>query len=90
MIMHLVHCEAYGLQQSAHAPPSKRGLGIRQTDAARNHYASWRLDIRDTRITWMGSLPHSRESQIDAWNEDGMTYGLRLNALVKMRTHISH
>lgn len=40
-----------------------------QTDAAGDSYAPWRLDIRDTRITWMGSLPHSRESQVDAWNE---------------------
>ena len=40
-----------------------------QTDAAGNSYAPWPFDIRDTRITWMGSLPHSRESQIDAWNE---------------------
>ena len=40
-----------------------------QTDAAGNSYAPWRLDMQDTRITWMGSLPHSRESQVDAWNE---------------------
>jgi len=40
-----------------------------QTDAAGHSYAPWRLDIRDTRITWMGSLPHSRQSQVDAWNE---------------------
>ncbi|WP_263376750.1 phosphocholine-specific phospholipase C [Granulicella aggregans] len=40
-----------------------------QTDAAGNSFAPWRLDIKDTRITWMGSLPHSRESQVDAWNE---------------------
>ena len=40
-----------------------------QTDAAGNSYAPWRLDIRDTRITWMGSIPHSRKSQVDAWNE---------------------
>ena len=40
-----------------------------QTDAAGNSYAPWRMDIKDTRITWMGSLPHSRESQVDAWNE---------------------
>ena len=39
-----------------------------QTDAAGNSYAPWRLDIRDTRITWMGSIPHSRNSQVDAWN----------------------
>ena len=40
-----------------------------QTDAAGNSYAPWRLDIRDTRVTWMGGLPHSRDSQVDAWNE---------------------
>jgi phospholipase C len=40
-----------------------------QTDSAGNSYVPWRLDIRDTRITWMGSLPHSRNSQVDAWNE---------------------
>src|ERR1700733_12289292 len=40
-----------------------------QTDAAGNSFGPWRLDIRDTRITWMGSLPHSRDSQVDAWNE---------------------
>jgi phospholipase C len=40
-----------------------------QTDASGNSYAPWRLDIRDTRITWMGSIPHSRQSQVDAWNQ---------------------
>jgi phospholipase C len=39
-----------------------------QTDASGVSYAPWRLDIRDTRATWMGSLPHSRNSQVDAWN----------------------
>lgn len=40
-----------------------------QTDAAGTSYAPWRLDIKDTRITWMGSIPHSRNSQVDAWNQ---------------------
>ena len=40
-----------------------------QSDASGNSYAPWRLDIRDTRITWMGSIPHSRNSQVDAWND---------------------
>jgi phospholipase C len=40
-----------------------------QTSQDGASYAPWRLDIRDTRITWMGSLPHSRNSQVDAWNE---------------------
>jgi phospholipase C len=40
-----------------------------QTSASTGEsYAPWRLDLRDTRITWMGSLPHSRNSQVDAWN----------------------
>ncbi len=40
-----------------------------QTDASGASYAPWRLDIKDTRITWMGSIPHSRQSQVDAWSE---------------------
>jgi len=40
-----------------------------QTNKAGVSYAPWRLDIKDTRITWMGSIPHSRNSQVDAWNE---------------------
>ncbi|AHK72164.1 phospholipase [Gluconobacter oxydans] len=31
-------------------------------------YAPWRLNIHDTKVTWMGSIPHSRDSQVDAWN----------------------
>jgi phospholipase C len=40
-----------------------------QTSNAGETFAPWRLDIKDTKITWMGSIPHSRESQVDAWNE---------------------
>ena len=40
-----------------------------QTNGAGVSYAPWRLDIKDTRITWMGSIPHSRHSQVDAWNQ---------------------
>lgn len=39
-----------------------------QTNAKGETYAPWRLDIKDTRATWMGSIPHSRHSQVDAWN----------------------
>ncbi|GAA4808824.1 phospholipase C, phosphocholine-specific [Olivibacter ginsenosidimutans] len=40
-----------------------------QTDASGNTYAPFRLNIKDSKITWMGSLPHSRASQVDAYNE---------------------
>ena len=40
-----------------------------QTSVAGETYAPWRLDIKDTRITWMGSIPHTRNSQVDAWND---------------------
>src|SRR6202012_147115 len=40
-----------------------------QTDAAGNTYGPFRLDIKDTKITWMGDLPHSRASQVDAYNK---------------------
>jgi len=39
-----------------------------QTNAAGDTYAPFRLDIKDTKITWMGSLPHSRHTQVDANN----------------------
>jgi len=39
-----------------------------QTDALGNTYSPFRLNIKDTKVTWMGSLPHSRASQVDANN----------------------
>ncbi len=39
-----------------------------QTNAAGKTFAPFRLNIRDTKATWMGSLPHSRASQTDAYN----------------------
>src|SRR5665213_287588 len=39
-----------------------------QTGASGETFAPWRLDIKDTKITWMGSIPHVRHSQVDAWN----------------------
>ncbi|MFT4204778.1 MAG: phospholipase C, phosphocholine-specific [Chitinophagaceae bacterium] len=43
-----------------------------QTDVNGNTYAPFRLDIKDSKITWMGSLPHSRSSQVDALNQGKM------------------
>lgn len=40
-----------------------------QRNAAGETYAPFRLDIRDTRATWMGSLPHSWTDQTDARND---------------------
>ncbi len=39
-----------------------------QTNAKGETYSPFRFDIKDTKITWMGSLPHSRESQVGARN----------------------
>jgi phospholipase C len=39
-----------------------------QTNAKGETYTPFRLDIKDTKITWMGSLPHGRESQVGARN----------------------
>ncbi len=39
-----------------------------QTNKAGETYTPFRLDIKDTKITWMGSLPHGRQSQVDASN----------------------
>lgn len=40
-----------------------------QTNEAGETYAPFRFNIHDTRITWMGSVPHSRASQVDADND---------------------
>lgn len=39
-----------------------------QSNKAGETYAPFRFDIKDTKITWMGSVPHSRSSQVDANN----------------------
>ncbi|MBS1814248.1 MAG: phospholipase C, phosphocholine-specific [Acidobacteria bacterium] len=39
-----------------------------QSSVSGETYAPWRLDIKDTKVTWMGSIPHTRHSQVDAWN----------------------
>jgi phospholipase C len=39
-----------------------------QTNAAGETYAPFRLNIKDTKSTWMGSLPHSWTNQVDARN----------------------
>lgn len=40
-----------------------------QTNEAGETYLPFRFDIRNTKATWMGSVPHSRSSQVDANNE---------------------
>ncbi len=39
-----------------------------QTNASGETYAPFRLNLKDSKITWMGSLPHMRESQVAAGN----------------------
>lgn len=39
-----------------------------QTDANEEVFAPFRLNIKDTQATWMGSLPHSWVDQVDACN----------------------
>jgi phospholipase C len=39
-----------------------------QTDANGHRYAPFRLDLKSTKATWMGSLPHSWADQTDARN----------------------
>ncbi len=47
--------------------PDKNKVWL-QTNATLETYAPFRLDIKDTKITWMGSLPHGRKSQTGARN----------------------
>jgi phospholipase C len=49
--------------------PNGNSVFVQTSASSQQSYAPWRLDLRDTRITWMGSVPHSRNSQVDAWND---------------------
>lgn len=48
--------------------PNKNSVFMQSSQSGET-YLPWRLNIQDTRVTWMGSIPHSRDSQVDAWNE---------------------
>lgn len=39
-----------------------------QSNRAGHTYAPFRLNIYDTKSTWMGALPHGRHDQVDAYN----------------------
>lgn len=39
-----------------------------QTNERRERYVPFRLDLRETKTTWMGSLPHGWTDQVDAAN----------------------
>ncbi|CAN5545039.1 phospholipase C, phosphocholine-specific [soil metagenome] len=39
-----------------------------QANAAKEHFVPFRLDIKNTKTTWMGSLPHGRSDQVAAAN----------------------
>ncbi len=40
-----------------------------QPDKSGNRFVPFRLDMKDTKATWMGGVPHSWEDQVDARNE---------------------
>lgn len=40
-----------------------------QSDDKGHTYAPFRLNLRETKATWMGAVPHSRSSQVDAYND---------------------
>ena len=48
--------------------PNKNKVWL-QSDKNGNTYAPFRLNIKDTKATWMSSLPHSWSNQVDARNE---------------------
>jgi phospholipase C len=67
------HC--YGTLQGVRGFNDPRALTLPnlrpvwlQTDAVGDTYSPFRLNIKDTKVTWMGSLPHTRHSQVDANN----------------------
>ena len=51
-----------------------------QTNAEGETYAPFHFDIRETRVTWLGSLPHSWPDQVDARNGGRYDQWLRAKA----------
>lgn len=51
--------------------PNKNKIWL-QTNKVGETYAPFRLNIKDTKATWMHSLPHSWENQVDARNGGNM------------------
>lgn len=51
-----------------------------QTDAAGETYTPFRLDIKNTKITWLGSLPHGWTDQTDARNHGNHDQWLQAKA----------
>jgi len=49
------------------ALPDKKPVWL-QTNEQGETYAPFRLNIKDSKVTWMGDLPHTRASQVDAYN----------------------
>jgi phospholipase C len=47
--------------------PNKNKVWL-QTDKNGNTYAPFHLDVKDTKVAWMGSLPHGWSDQTDAMN----------------------
>jgi phospholipase C len=45
--------------------PNKNKVWL-QTNASGKTYAPFRLNLKDTKATWMSSLPHSWTNQVDA------------------------
>lgn len=59
-----------------------------QRDAEGRGYLPWRLDINDSRVTWMGDLPHGWTDQIDAWN--GGAHNFWVQAKQSRRAEYAH
>ncbi len=47
-----------------------------QTDSSNKTFAPFRLNMKESKSTWMGDLPHSRASQVDAYNQGKYDYWL--------------
>ena len=67
------HC--YGTLQGVRGYNDPRAINLPdrnpvwlQTNKERQTYAPFRLNIKDTRATWIGGLPHSWGNQVDARN----------------------
>ena len=78
---------AYGTLQGVRGYNDPRAMRLAnnhpvwvQTNAAGQSYAPFRLNLKDSKATWMGFLPHSWPSQVDREITASTTTGSRPSA----------
>jgi phospholipase C len=86
---------AYGMLKGVRGFSDPRAIKLRnglpvwlQADRKNNIYSPFHLGLTETKSTWMGAVPHSRHTQVDAYNEGRHDNWIEAKKLSKELAHI--